>query len=133
MPFGLYFMKKKIFFSLLKLVLAKTWYFSSFYFLLCLLGLLLFSYLSIFFRPSKTPRLIKLPKKKLLYWLERINKKMCNNFIASQNYTHVFNSPKIALSKKFKTNILYNPHFSNYFLFLAIDKINLVNKWCKTF
>lgn len=61
------------------------------------------------------------------------NQKDVQKSITSQNYTHVFTSPEITLSKKFKINVLDNPRFSNRLLLLAIDKIHLVEKWGKAF
>lgn len=49
--------------------------------------------------------------------------------IATQSYTHVFTSPEIALSKKFKRNGLDNPQFANSLSLLAIDEIHLVQEW----
>ena len=45
--------------------------------------------------------------------------------IAHRNYAHVFTSAEIALSKKFKANVLYDPRFLGCFSFLAFDKISL--------
>lgn len=61
------------------------------------------------------------------------NQKDMQQSIASRNYTHIFTSPKIALSKKFKANVLGDPRFSSRLLLLAIDKIHLVDKWGKAF
>lgn len=43
------------------------------------------------------------------------NQKAVQQSIARKNYTHVFTSPEIALSKKFKANILDDPCFANRF------------------
>lgn len=61
------------------------------------------------------------------------NQKATQQFIATKNYTHVFTSPEIALSKKFKTNVLDNPSFAKQISLLAIDKIHLVKEWSKSF
>lgn len=53
--------------------------------------------------------------------------------IATGNYTHLFTSPKIALSMKFKKNLLDNTHFSERFQFLTIDEIYLVEQQNKIF
>lgn len=42
-------------------------------------------------------------------------------------------SPEIALSKKFKANILDNPRFARRLCLLAIDEIHLVEEWGKSF
>lgn len=44
---------------------------------------------------------------------EENNQKAVQQFIAYQDYTHVFTSPEIALSKKFKTNVLDHPGFTS--------------------
>ena len=61
------------------------------------------------------------------------NQKAVQQSIARQNYIHVFTSPKIALSKKFKTNVLDDPCFSSRLSLLAIDEIYLVEEWRKNF
>ena len=61
------------------------------------------------------------------------NQKAVQQSIGSQDYTHVFTSPKIALSKKFKVNILDNSRFARRLFLLAIDKIYLVEEWRKSF
>ena len=61
------------------------------------------------------------------------NQKTVQQSIRSQDYTHVFISPEIALSKKFKANILDNPRFARRLCLLAIDKIHLVEEWGKSF
>lgn len=47
--------------------------------------------------------------------------------------THVFTSPKIALSKKFKKCILDQQTFTDCLCLLAIDEIYLVDEWGKSF
>lgn len=61
------------------------------------------------------------------------NQKAVQQSIARQNYTHVFTSPEIALSKKFKANVLDDPRFSSRLSLLAINKIHLVKEWGKSF
>lgn len=56
------------------------------------------------------------------------NQKAVQQSIGSQDYTHVFPSPKIALSKKFKVNVLDNPRFARRLCLLAIDEIHLVEE-----
>lgn len=48
--------------------------------------------------------------------------------IARGHYTHVFTSPEIALSKKFKKNILDQHLFSDRLCLLAVDEIHLVEE-----
>lgn len=61
------------------------------------------------------------------------NQKAVQQSIGSLDYTHVFTSPEIALSKKFKTNVLDNPCFARQLCLLAIDEIHLVEEWGKSF
>lgn len=53
--------------------------------------------------------------------------------IANGGYSHVFTSPEIALSKKFKQNILYRFLFPERLCLLAVDEIHLVGEWGKDF
>lgn len=61
------------------------------------------------------------------------NQKAVQQSIAHRYYTLVFSSPEIALSKKFKANILDDPHFSSRLSLLAIDETHLVKEWGKSF
>lgn len=61
------------------------------------------------------------------------NQKAVQKSIGSQNYTHVFTSPEIALSKKFKANVLDHPRFSQRLSLLAVDEIHLVEEWGNSF
>lgn len=49
------------------------------------------------------------------------------------HYTHVFTSPEIVLSKKFKKCILDQHIFTDRLCLLAIDEIHLVDEWGKSF
>lgn len=53
--------------------------------------------------------------------------------IAKGSYTHLFTSPEIALSKKFKANILDHSGFAQRISLLAIDEIHLIEEWGKNF
>lgn len=53
--------------------------------------------------------------------------------IANGGYTHIFTSPEIALSKKFKKNILDHYGFTERICLLAIDEIHLVDQWGQAF
>ena len=53
--------------------------------------------------------------------------------IANGGYTHIFTSPEIALSKKFKQNILDRHSFTERLCLLAVDEIHLVEEWVKDF
>lgn len=59
---------------------------------------------------------------------EENNQKSILAEVAKGGYTHVFTSPKITLSKKFKKCILDQPEFTNCLCFFAIDEIYLVEK-----
>lgn len=61
------------------------------------------------------------------------NQKAVQQAIATEGYTHVFTSPEIALSKKFKANVLDNRCFSDRLSLLAIDEKYLVEEWSKSF
>lgn len=56
------------------------------------------------------------------------NLKAVQQAIATKDYTHIFTSPKITLSKKFKANILDNHYFSERLSLLVIDEIYLVKE-----
>ena len=56
------------------------------------------------------------------------NNKAVQQTIACQNYTHIFTSFKIALSKKFKANVLDNFQFASCLSILTIDEIYLIEE-----
>lgn len=56
------------------------------------------------------------------------NQQKTKQSIAKKTYIHIFNSAKIALSKKFKLNILNNLYFFKKLYLFAIDKIYLIKK-----
>lgn len=74
-----------------------------------------------------------LPYRKVVILTDKNNQKNMQRKIANENYTHVFISPKIALSKKFKENVLNNPSFMACLSLLPIDEIHLVEQWGKNF
>lgn len=55
------------------------------------------------------------------------NHKHIQKQAAKGGYTHIFTSSKIALSKKFKKNILNDPAFIDRLCLLAVDEIHLVD------
>ena len=63
---------------------------------------------------------------------ENNNKRVLED-IARGGYTHIFTSPEIALSKKFKNCILDQPSFTDRLCLLAVDEIHLVEEWGKNF
>lgn len=69
-----------------------------------------------------------LPYRKVVILTDKNNQKNMQRKIANENYTHVFISPKIALSKKFKENVLNNPSFMACLSLLPIDEIHLVEQ-----
>lgn len=48
--------------------------------------------------------------------------------IANSGYTHIFTSPRIALSKKFEQNILDRHFFTERLCLLVVDEIHLVEE-----
>lgn len=54
------------------------------------------------------------------------NRKSLQESISRESYMHIFTSPKIALSKKFKTHVLDNPIFASRPSLVAIDENHLV-------
>lgn len=75
----------------------------------------------------------KLPRGKAIVLNGENNQKDMKLEIARGGYNHVFTSPEIALSKKFKKNILDNSQFTDRLCLLAIDEIHLVEEWGKAF
>lgn len=61
------------------------------------------------------------------------NQKIVQQSIWSSDYTHIFTSPKIALFKKLKANILDNLCFARWLYLLAINEIYLIEEWGKNF
>lgn len=53
--------------------------------------------------------------------------------VTREYYTHLFTSPKIILSKKFKICILDQQIFTNRLYLFAIDKILFIDEWGKSF
>lgn len=61
------------------------------------------------------------------------NQKKVLQDVARGGYTHIFTSPEITLSKKFKQNILDNYRFTDRLCLMAIDEIHLVDEWGQAF
>lgn len=73
------------------------------------------------------------PTGKALVFNGENNHKHIHQQAAKGDYTHIFTSLKIALSKKFKNNVLDDPKFMDQLCFLVIDKIHLVDQWDQAF
>ena len=56
------------------------------------------------------------------------NLKMVQQAIATKDFTHIFISPEITFSKKFKVNVLDNRCFIDQLLLLTIDEIYLIEE-----
>lgn len=61
------------------------------------------------------------------------NKESTQCEIDRGHYTHVFTSPEIALSKKFKNNVLDHHLFSDRLCLLAVDETHLIEERGKQF
>lgn len=48
--------------------------------------------------------------------------------VARENYTYVFTSPEIPISKKFKKYLSNHFSFINFFYLLAVNEIYLIGK-----
>lgn len=70
----------------------------------------------------------QISNKRAIALIDENNQKTTQQSIAIKNYTHVFISPEIALSKKFKANSLHNLFFAKQISFLAMNKIYLVEE-----
>lgn len=75
----------------------------------------------------------RIPNGKAIALTGENNQQSTQREIATGNYTHLFTSPEIALSKKSMKNLLDNALFSKRLCLLAIDEIHLVEKWGKSF
>lgn len=128
----LFFEKKDL------LLFAKTSFGKSLIFQLILFyfefsGIIIILMLLKLFQVEQNTMINRIAQGKAIVLTRENNQKDVQQSIASQNYTHVFTIPKIALSKKLKMNVLDDPRFSNRLLLLAIDKTPLVDKWGKVF
>lgn len=71
--------------------------------------------------------------RKAIALISKNNQKTVQKSIENQNYIHVFTNPEIALSKKFKANVLDYLRFSQCFSLSAVDKIYLVEEYGNIF
>ena len=69
----------------------------------------------------------QLPQDKAIFFNGENNPKSILAEVPCEHYTHVFTSPEIALSKKFKKCILDQQFFTNRLCLLAIDEIHLID------
>lgn len=76
---------------------------------------------------------IKVPKGNAIVLNRNNDRENTQQAIATEDYTHIFTSLEIILSKKFKKNILDLNIFTDRFCLFAVDKIYLVEKWSKQF
>lgn len=70
----------------------------------------------------------RLPQGKAIVLNGENNQKSVFAGVARGHYTHVFTSPEIALSKKFKKCMLDQQTFTDRLYLLAIDEIHLVDE-----
>lgn len=75
----------------------------------------------------------KLPNGYVIILNGNNNKETTQRKIARGYYTHVFTSSEIALSKKFKKNVLDQDLFSDCLCLLVVDVIHFVEEWGKQF
>ena len=61
------------------------------------------------------------------------NNKQGLDDIVKGGYTHVFTSPEIAFSKRFKNSVLDQTFFTDRLALLAVDEIHLVEEWGNNF
>lgn len=73
------------------------------------------------------------PNTKALILNGENNHKHIHQQVAKRDYTHIFTSLEIALSKKFKKNVLDDNKFMDRLCLFAIDKIHLVAQWGQAF
>lgn len=64
---------------------------------------------------------------------DKNNHKHFQKQATKKNYTHIFISSKIALSKKFKKNIFNNLEFTDRLCLLAVNEVYLVEQLGKAF
>lgn len=73
------------------------------------------------------------PNAKALILDDKNNHKYIHQQVAKGGGIHIFTSLEIALSKKFKKNILDDLDFTNRLCLLAIDEIYFVDQWGQAF
>lgn len=92
--------------------------------------------------PLMSLKLLQIEQNKLINWLSKERNIVFNsenihhnifNKVSKGEFTHVFISSEIAISKKFKKCILEHFSFTNCLSILVIDEIYLLKKWNKNF
>lgn len=81
-----------------------------------------------FFQAKQNSMINRIPNEKVIALTRENNQKAVQQAIATNDYTYIFTTPEIALSKKFKANVLDNLCFSTRLSLLVIDKIYLVEE-----
>lgn len=69
----------------------------------------------------------QIPNGKALVLNGENNHKYIHKQAATGGYTHIFTSPEIAFSKKFKKNVFDDPEFTDRLFLLAVDEVHLVD------
>ena len=120
------------------LLLAKTGFGKSLIFQLILflsstLGVVLTLMLLKLLQAEQSEMINCIPHGKGIILNEENNTKPVLANIATGGYTHVFTSPEIAFSKKFKQSILDKPSFIDCLCLFAVDEIHLVKEWGQNF
>lgn len=115
------------------LLLAKTGFGKSLilqliFFLIADPGVVLTLMLLKLLQVEQSEKINRLPSGKRIVLNRENNTNSIFTEIVNRKYSHVFTSPEIALSKKFKWNILDCSSFTKRFCLLAIDKIYLVEE-----
>lgn len=132
MRFGLYFIKKEILFFWLKLALAKA-IFHLLFFMCYPTGVVIILIPLKLLEEEQNAMINRTLTGEAISLTCENNQQAVQNGIGDGNYTHVFTSPEIALSKIFKLNVLDNPAFVNRLCLLAFDEIHLIDEWGKSF
>ena len=65
--------------------------------------------------------------------MEKTIWRQCIEKLQKVDISTIFTSPEIALSKKFKKNVLDQSSFTDRLCLLAIDEIHLVDQWGQSF
>lgn len=127
------FYKQRDLFFLAKTSFGKSLIFQLLPFMLDPTGIVIILMPLKLFQAEQNNMINHIPTGKAIALTGENNQKPTQVDIATQPYTHIFTSPEIALSKKFKQNVLDDPLFASRLSLLAIDEIHLVEEWGKSF